>query len=138
MSITWNNSSSLKGFVYELFDNASAWSLSLVELFQFHKPFQTFLIGQTVKWTSKSIQCSGIRQIRVCQSWADQIWSMCWDVSTFMIRMNRKITSETFSNLVIIKSKHVSKICCPIKAVVSLDKLWISVFMSINRGSDTW
>lgn len=52
MSITWNDSTFSEGFVDKLFDNSFVWSLSLVELFKFHQPFQTFLVGQTVKWSS--------------------------------------------------------------------------------------
>lgn len=45
MSVTWNDSTFSESFVNELLNDGLAWSLSLVEFFKFHKPFQAFLVS---------------------------------------------------------------------------------------------
>lgn len=55
-----------------------------------------------------------------------------------MVRMNRQISSEALFDFVIIKSKHVSEICCPIKLVICFDKLWIFILVSVNDCCDSW
>ena len=59
---------------------------------------------------------------------------MCWDITSLMICVDWKISSNTFFHLELIESHHVWKVSSPIERMVRFNQKSIMVFVSVDSG----
>merc|ERR1712235_198921 len=119
MTVTWDDTSTLEGvpdegseFFVRDFDRAEI-------LDQLGKPNQNFLISQTVKWTSQTIEGSGKRKIWIRKCGTNQVGSVGRDITTFVIGVNGHVESHQFDEFWIVISDHFAIIGGPIEGWIN-------------------
>lgn len=76
-----------------------------------------------MKWSSETLEPSGVRKERVAQRGANQVSSVRRDVTTLMITMQRKVQSQKILEILVLlatTSQHGSEVVRPILRGVDL------------------
>lgn len=72
------------------------------------------MVSKTVEGTSKTVNTSRVRKIRIRKGRTDQVSSMGRNVTTFVITMDTQVTSNALLNYVLFETHHVSVVTSPI------------------------
>lgn len=91
MSVSWNDISTINNLSDIRNDGffADLASISSSRFNETENPLEDLLVGQSVEWSSQSVQTGRERQIRVSESRSDEMGSVSRDVSSLMISMDR-------------------------------------------------
>lgn len=99
MTVAGDNSSLSQGFSDILLNNFRARFLSFMVFLEGSKPLEAFLVSKTVKRSSQSIHSGRVREIGIGKCRSNKHVGMSWDISSFMIRVNSQISSDTLFHL---------------------------------------
>lgn len=114
VSVTWNDSAVLESFSHVLLDDLLAGFFSLVEVLELGQPLQAFLVGEAVQWSGKTVHGSGEGKVRISKCRSYKMTGVSRDVTSLMIRVNGKISSDALLHLMLVEPKHMREVTSPI------------------------
>lgn len=136
MSVSRNDSAFLESLSHVLLDDLLIGLFSLVEVLELGQPLQAFLVGKAVQWSSKAVHGSGEGKIRISKCRSDEVAGVCRDISSLMIRVNGKISSNALLHLMLVEPKHVREVASPIESVIRSDEVATVVLVPVDSGAD--
>lgn len=108
------NLSGLQSFVDELLELFLGGVLADI-LLQLQQPNEHLLVGQTVKWSSKTVKTGGERQVGIAESGTDQVSCVCRNIATFVITVNGQIETHQLGELLVVEAQHACVVGRPIQ-----------------------
>jgi hypothetical protein len=84
-------------------------------------PLEHFLVGETVKRTSKTVHTSSKREIRIGESTAHQVSGVSRNITTLMITVDDKVKTHELIESLVVETKHSVEVGGPIEVGLTLE-----------------
>mmetsp|Transcript_29273 Transcript_29273/g.45487 ORF Transcript_29273/g.45487 Transcript_29273/m.45487 type:complete len:372 (-) Transcript_29273:41-1156(-) len=101
-------------------------------------PLQHLLVGQSVQWSSQSVQTSRVTQIRISKGASHQMRRVSRGVTSLVIRVDAHVQTHELVEARVVISQHTSKVAAKIEAGVLDHGLTRAVDAVVDRRGDFW
>lgn len=138
VAVTWNNTASLEGGPEVLLDLLIR-EIVADGLLHLGEPVKNLLVGETVKWASKTVKTGSERKHWGGESGSDQVGGVGGNVSTLVISVDSEVEShELNESLVVTETELVGVVEGVILVLLDWSNLAILVDVLVDAGSDGW
>lgn len=139
VSVAWHDSAALEGVPDEVVELLVAHVLAAQVLSELSKPDQDLLVGETVKWTGKTVHGGGEGQVWISQGGSNQVGGVGTDVATLVVRVDGEVKSHELSELLVIVANHIGEVLGPIGIWVNDAQTGtVSVEVVVDLGGNRW
>jgi len=132
VTVSRNNLTGVEGIPQSLANLIVSGIVGAELLLEADDPAENLLVSQTVERTSKAVQTSGEREVRIRESRANQVGGVGRHVTTLVIGVDGEIQTHHLIESMALESEHAREVGRPIKLGVAGTELSILVDVSVD------
>eukprot|EP00049_Salpingoeca_infusionum_P000692 m.41706 g.41706 ORF g.41706 m.41706 type:complete len:323 (+) comp10604_c0_seq1:238-1206(+) len=137
MAVTWDNVTALKSIPDKLVKVITSPVVAELAL-HLGEPLKNFLVGETVKWTSKTSHTSGKGQVWVSQGRAHKMGCVSRHVAALVISMDGQVHAHQLDKIRVVVAEHVAEVGRPVERSVDWCDGAVSKCVAEDGGSHNW